>query len=70
MAKGEKIGSGRRFRQLEAKLAGKPGVKNPGALAAHIGRQKYGATRFAELAKAGQKRAAGQPPKPTRRVRV
>lgn len=34
------------FQKLEGKLAGKPGVSNPGALAAAIGRKKYGAKKF------------------------
>jgi hypothetical protein len=68
----EKIGSGRRFRGLEAKLAGRPGVKNPGGLAAAIGRKKYGKKRFAQLAQAGKRREeeAPGPKKPPRRIRV
>lgn len=38
------------FAKLEGKLAGKPGVTNPGALAASIGRQKYGAKKFNKAA--------------------
>jgi hypothetical protein len=34
------------FAKLEGKLAGKPGVTNPGALAASIGRKKYGSKTF------------------------
>lgn len=30
------------FDQLKAKLAARPGVTNPGALAAYIGAKKYG----------------------------
>jgi hypothetical protein len=48
MAK-SKLGSGKRFKQLTGKLAGK-GAKNPKALAAWIGRKKYGKKRFAKLA--------------------
>jgi hypothetical protein len=47
-----KLGSGVRFRRLAAKLAGR-GVRDPKALAATIGRRKYGAARFAKL---GRKR--------------
>lgn len=54
---GEPIGSGRRFRQVEAAMAAK-GARNPAALAAHAGRQKYGAKRMAQLAAAGRRRAA------------
>lgn len=38
------------FDQLKAKLAARPGVTNPGALAASIGRKKYGAGTFNEAA--------------------
>ena len=44
-----KLGSGGRFRALRAKLASRPGVRDPDALAAAIGRKKYGAARFAKL---------------------
>jgi hypothetical protein len=74
----EKIGSGRRFRALEGKLASRPGVNNPAALAAAIGRKKLGAARMAALAQAGKRRAereraTGQQPQhsaPVRRIRV
>lgn len=66
-----KIGSGRRFAQLERTLAAR-GAKNPAALAAAIGRKKYGAARMAELAAAGRRRAEkpGATPAPVRRTRV
>ncbi len=69
----DRIGSGRRFAGLEAKLAARKGVKNPAALAAAIGRKKYGAKRFAALAASGQRRAGDAPPAEgaeSRRVRV
>jgi len=48
------LGSGERFAQLKGKLGGRKGVRDPGALAAYIGRKKYGKKRFAKLAqKAG-----------------
>ena len=53
----ENLGSGRRFRRLANQLAGRPGVKNPAALAYTIGARKYGAARMAELAAAGRRRA-------------
>ncbi len=57
----EKLGSGRRFRALESKLAAQGSkVRNPAALAAAIGRKKYGAKRMTELAKRGRARAAGE----------
>lgn len=44
-----KLGSGARFKKLAAQLAGK-GAKDPKALAASIGRKKYGASKFGRLA--------------------
>ena len=43
-----KLGSGKRFAALAASLRRK-GVRDPKALAAAIGRRKYGARRFAKL---------------------
>jgi hypothetical protein len=60
----ERLGSGRRFRALAGKLAASPGVKNPQALAAAIGRKKYGAKRMAKLAARGRQRAAAAPDSP------
>lgn len=50
------LGSGQRFKLLEQKLANKPGITNPGALAASIGRKKYGNKRFAMLSQKGRKK--------------
>lgn len=41
------------FDQLANKLAGRPGVSNPRALAAAIGRRKYGASTMAKAAARG-----------------
>jgi len=49
-----KLGSGARFHHLETELSHK-GVKKPGALAAYIGRKKYGASKFAKLSAKGKK---------------
>lgn len=49
MAKKPPVGSGARFSALTQQLAAKPGVQNPKALAAAIGRKKYGAKKFAQL---------------------
>lgn len=59
VAKGKKpkLGSGKRFSALKSILA-KKGAKAPGALAAWIGRRKYGAKKFTKLGVAGRKRAA------------
>ena len=53
----EKLGSGQRFKELANKLSHQKGVTNPLALAAAIGRKKYGTAKMAQLAKAGKKRA-------------
>jgi len=50
------LGSGVRFATLKAKLSHRPGVTNPGALAASIGRKKLGFARFQKLAAAGRHR--------------
>lgn len=57
MAKKPKLGSGKRFASLTRKLS-KKGTSNPGALAAYIGRKKYGAKKMASLAAKGRKRAS------------
>lgn len=48
------LGSGARFAALKAKIGKEPGVRNPGAVAAAIGRKKYGAKKFAALGKKGK----------------
>jgi hypothetical protein len=48
-----KVGTGARFKQLKGKLAAR-GAKSPGALAAWIGRKKYGKKRFQKMAAAGR----------------
>lgn len=50
-----RLGSGARFKALEGKLE-KRGAHSPGALAAWIGREKYGKTRLQALSAAGGKR--------------
>ena len=52
-----KLGSGARFKALTSKLK-KGGAKNPKALAAFIGRKKYGKKKMASMAKKGRKRRA------------
>ena len=53
-SKKPKLGTGKRFSQLTKKLAGK-GVNNPKALAAWIGRKKFGSKKFAALSAKGGK---------------
>ena len=55
MKRKPKLGSGKRFKSLTAKLK-KRGAKNPKALAAWIGRKKYGKRKMASLAAKGRKR--------------
>lgn len=53
-----KLGSGKRFSNLEHELAHKPGIHDPKALAAAIGRKKFGAHKMGELAAHGRKHMA------------
>ena len=53
-----KPGGGGRFAKLEHKLAARKGVSNPGALAAYIGRRKYGAKKMAKFSAEGRHRDA------------
>ena len=48
-----KLGSGERFAKLKGKLA-KQGVSDPGALAASIGRKKYGKAKMQKMAAKGK----------------
>ena len=50
------LGTGARFAALERKLARRGDIQDPAALAAAIGRKKYGKERFQELAAAGRRR--------------
>lgn len=49
------LGSGKRFAALQGSLA-KKGATDPAALAAWIGRKKYGTKKFAALSAKGRKR--------------
>ena len=53
MEKKPPLGSGERFKQLTDKLE-KQGAKNPKALAAFIGRKKYGAKKMQAMAAKGK----------------
>jgi hypothetical protein len=50
-----KLGSGARFKQVEASAA-KSGAKDPAAVAAAVGMKKYGKAKMEALAKAGKKK--------------
>lgn len=49
-----RLGGGGRFQHLKSKLAGE--VRNPAAVAAAIGRKKYGKAKFQKLAASGNKK--------------
>jgi hypothetical protein len=55
MSKAPRLGSGKRFENLKNKLAKEPGIKDPAAVAAAAGREKYGNKKMAQLAKKGKK---------------
>lgn len=50
-----KLGSGSRFKAVEAS-ARKSGARDPKAVAAAVGRKKYGKKKMAKMAAAGRKR--------------
>lgn len=54
-----KLGTGARFKSLAKKLASK-GAKNPKALAAFIGRKKYGKKKMTKLSSEGKKHERGE----------
>jgi hypothetical protein len=56
--KSMKLGGGGRFEKLEGKLEGKYGKKRAGAIAASIGRKKYGKKKMAKMSAKGRKRVA------------
>ncbi|MBB6694385.1 hypothetical protein H7B90_23595 [Cohnella xylanilytica] len=58
MAKKPALGSGGRFKQLSNSIQKKDGVskKSADAIAASIGRKKYGASKMASMAAKGRKR--------------
>ena len=56
MAKSMKVGGGGRFAKLKGELSHEKGIKHPGALAASIGRKKYGAKKMASMAAKGRKK--------------
>lgn len=54
--KSMKLGGGGRFAKLEKSLKGK--VSDPAAVAASIGRKKYGTKKFQQMAAKGRKRSS------------
>lgn len=63
------LGDGSRFRKLKKSLAKRGDVRNPAALAAAIGRRKYGEERFAALSAMGRERASVERKK-ARRIKI
>lgn len=57
-AAGTPPGSGANFKAVMASAA-KSGARNPAAVAAAVGRKKYGKAGMAKLAAAGRKRRGG-----------
>lgn len=60
-AKSMDLGGGGRFAKLKGSLAKQPGVTDPGALAATIGRKKYGAGQMSAMATKSRKSTKGSP---------
>jgi len=52
----QRVGSGERFARLKGELAKRKEIRDPGAVAAWIGRKKYGKGRFQKMAAAGRGR--------------
>lgn len=52
--KKSKPGEGKRFAALEGAVGANPKVRSPGAVAAEIGRRKYGKGRFQKMAARGR----------------
>lgn len=58
--KSMKPGGGGRFARLKRKLGEDRSVNDPGAVAAAIGRKKYGAKKMSKFAQGGRVRVAKQ----------
>lgn len=53
------VGEGGRFAALKQKLGKRKDINDPGALAAVIGRAKYGKVKFQKLSSGGRKPKGG-----------
>lgn len=51
-----KLGSGARFAALKNKIAAQGNVRDPAAVAAAVGRKKYGNAKMQSMAAAGKKK--------------
>ena len=56
MSKKQALGSGKRFANITKSIAKDSDIKNPAAVAASIGRKKYGEAKMAKLSAAAKKR--------------
>ena len=65
MARAARLGGGARFKALQASLAAR-GASDPGALAAWIGRKRYGKAKFTKLAAMARGRKGGSRMDPSR----
>ena len=54
MAGSMMLGGGGRFAKLKGEFSHEKGIKNPGALAASIGRKKYGSKKMASMSAKGR----------------
>ena len=54
--KSMKPGGGGRFQKLKDEIGREKGAKDAGAIAASIGRKKYGAKKFARMGAKGRKK--------------
>lgn len=52
-----KLGSGGRFKALEKKISSRGNVSDPAAVAASIGRKKYGEKKMASMSAKGRKKS-------------
>jgi hypothetical protein len=59
MARKARLGSGKRFAAVKA-AAARSGARDPAAVAAAVGRKKYGNAKMQKMAAAGRKRAAAK----------
>lgn len=55
-----KLGTGKRFEKLEKGIAAEGGIKDPAAVAASIGRKKYGEKKMAAMSAKGKKKHEGK----------
>ena len=51
-----KLGSVARFKALTKKISAKGNVDNPDAIAAYVGRKKFGTEKFQKLSAKGKKK--------------